>query len=193
MCGRYYVDFQVAEEIEKLAPDWDRKLIAGAKRDVHPSEETLVLTGRDGKAVVETMRWGFPGYQGKGLIINARSEGVLEKPFFRESILHRRCIIPAKGFYEWNKAKEKCTFYREDSPVVWMAGCYKEYKGENRFVILTTQANASVAAVHDRMPLILEQKEAEAWLLDGQIVEFLLHKTPPLLERAQEYEQMTLF
>lgn len=193
MCGRYYVDFQVAEEIEKLAPNWDKKLIAGAKKDIHPSEKALVLTGRGGEAVVESMRWGFPGYQGKGLIINARAEGVLEKPFFRDSIFHRRCIIPAKGFYEWNKAKGKSTFYRKDSPVVWMAGCYKEYQGENRFVILTTAANASVAGIHDRMPLILEQQEAETWLLDDQSVEFLLHKIPSLLEREQEYEQMTLF
>lgn len=193
MCGRYYVDFQVAEEIEILAPNWDRKLIAGAKRDIHPSEESLVLIGRGGEAVVETMRWGFPGYQGKGLIINARAEGVLDKTFFRDSILHRRCVIPAKGFYEWNKAKEKSTFYRKDSPVVWMAGCYKEYQGEKRFVILTTDANGSVSSVHDRMPLILEQKEAQDWLLDDRAVEFLLHKIPPLLEREQEYEQMTLF
>ncbi|MDO4305478.1 MAG: SOS response-associated peptidase [Eubacteriales bacterium] len=193
MCGRYYVDFQVAEEVGKLAPDWERKLIAGAKKDIHPSEEALVLTGQGGEAVVGTMRWGFPGYQGKGLIINARAEGVLDKPFFRDSILHRRCVIPAKGFYEWNKAKEKSTFYRKKSPVIWMAGCYKEYHGENRFVILTTDANVSVAAIHDRMPLILEQQEAEAWLLDDQAVEFLLHKIPPLLEREQEYEQMTLF
>lgn len=193
MCGRYYVDFTIAEEIDKLAPDWDRKLIAGARKDIHPSEETLVLIRQGNEAAVDTMRWGFPGYQGKGLIINARAEGVMERITFRESVLHRRCIIPARGFYEWNKAKEKSTFYRKDSPVVWMAGCYKEYQGENRFVIVTTQANASVAGVHDRMPLILDQTEAQMWLLEDPSVEFLLHKTPPLLEREQEYEQMSLF
>lgn len=74
-----------------------------------------------------------------------------------------------------------------------MAGCYREYHGERHFVILTTEANESVACVHDRMPLILEPEEAEAWLADDQAVEFILHKIPPHLEREQEYEQMTLF
>lgn len=193
MCGRYYVDFQVAEEIEKFAPEWNRKLIAGAKKDIHPSEEALVLVCRGDDFSAEKMRWGFPGYQGKGLIINARAEGVLEKPTFRESIRYRRCIIPARGFYEWNRAKEKSTFYRKDSPVVWMAGCYREYQGELHFVILTTAANESVSCVHDRMPLILEQQEAEAWLSDEKVVEPLLRKIPVLLEREQEYEQMSLF
>ena len=62
----------------------------------------------------KSMKWGFPGYQGKGLIINAKSEGVLEKKMFRESMLHRRCAVPAKGFYEWNPQKEKYRFTRTD-------------------------------------------------------------------------------
>lgn len=193
MCGRYYVDFTIAEEVNKLAPEWDRKLIAGAKRDIHPSEKALVLVGQGDRVTAVSMAWGFTGYQGNGLLINARAEGVMERPTFRDSILHRRCVIPARGFYEWNKAKEKCTFYRKDSPVVWMAGCYKEVKGENRFVIVTTSANESVSGIHDRMPLILEQEEAQAWLLEDRSVEFLLQKTPVLLEREQEYEQMSLF
>ena len=74
-----------------------------------------------------------------------------------------------------------------------MAGCFREFDGMDRFVILTTEANHSVEAVHDRMPLILEPKELENWVLDDGATEYFLHKTPALLERNSEYEQMRLF
>ena len=65
--------------------------------------------------------------------------------------------------------------------------------GQRRFVILTTEANPSVAPVHSRMPLILEKKEAEGWIFEeGRTAEFL-KKTPVMLEKKLEYEQLTLF
>ena len=74
-------------------------------------------------------------------------------------------MIPAKGFWEWNKSKEKFSFERTDSQVLFMAGCYDCIDGQDRFVILTTEANSSVKPVHDRMPLILERNELTS--LDG--------------------------
>lgn len=57
-------------------------------------------------------RWGFPGFQNKKLLFNARSETALEKPTFRDSLLHRRCVIPAAWFYEWDPKKQKFEFFR---------------------------------------------------------------------------------
>lgn len=95
-------------------------------------------------------------------MINARSESVLEKRIFQESVRHRRCVIPAKGFYEWNVKKEKYQFERLDQEaVLFMAGCFQRFQEEEWFVILTTQANASVSLVHHRMPLVLEKNEIE--------------------------------
>ena len=74
-----------------------------------------------------------------------------------------------------------------------MARCYKNYNGQNRFVILTTQANASVAPVHERMPLLLERQELEDWIMEDAAVEFILAKKPILLHRTAEYEQLKLF
>ena len=74
-----------------------------------------------------------------------------------------------------------------------MAGCYNWYEDQERFVILTTDANPSVAPVHNRMPLILEAEELKNWMFDDQATESLLHKTPVLLEQRAEYEQMRLF
>ena len=193
MCGRYYVDEETAREIEKLVRDLDRRLKMERTGDVFPSQNAMILKGEGNHLAAEQMRWGFPGFEKGKLLINARAETALERPTFRESVQDRRCIIPARGFYEWNKSKEKFTFERKGTPVLFMAGCYNRYEGQERFVILTTEANSSVAPVHNRMPLILEPEELKDWVLDDQATESLLHKTPLLLEQRAEYEQMRLF
>ena len=193
MCGRYYVDDETAREIEKLVRDLDRRLKMERTGDVFPSQNAMILKGEGNHLAAEQMRWGFPGFEKGKLLINARAETALERPTFRESVQDRRCIIPARGFYEWNKSKEKFTFERKETPVLFMAGCYNRYEGQERFVILTTDANSSVAPVHNRMPLILEPEELGDWVLDDQATESLLHKTPVLLEQRAEYEQMRLF
>ena len=193
MCGRYYVDDETAREIEKLVRDLDRKLQIERTGDVFPAQNATIIKGQEHHLAAEQMRWGFPGFEKGKLLINARAETALERPTFRESVQDRRCIIPARGFYEWNKSKEKFTFERKETPVLFMAGCYNRYEGQERFVILTTDANSSVAPVHNRMPLILEPEELKDWVLDDQATEYLLHKTPVLLEVHAEYEQMRLF
>ena len=152
-----------------------------------------VLEGRGAFLRCGWQRWGFPGFQGKQVIFNARCESAMEKPMFRDSIRHGRMVVPAAWFYEWNRRKEKNTFYRKDSPVLFMAGCCRQYEDGARFVILTTGANDSMKPVHDRMPLILEEKEIVPWILDEKQAEHILHKTPCLLERRADYEQLTLF
>lgn len=78
------------------------------------------------------MQWGFPRFQGKGLLINARVEAILDKKTFRDSVLHRRCVIPAHHFYEWSKNKEKYTFQSpKQDATLFMAGCYQIYNGQN--------------------------------------------------------------
>lgn len=142
---------------------------------------------------LKEMHWGFPQYQKKGLLINARAETALERRTFCDSVRHRRCIIPAKHFYEWDSDKNKVTFFREDRPVLFMAGFYNRFQNEERFMILTTQANASVNPVHNRMPVVLDESELEDWVYDDKFTEYALHKIPPKLWRKQEYEQQSLF
>ena len=216
MCGRYYVDDETAREIEKVIRQVDEKLrqdsminrgngsgIAGWEnggitlqaRDIHPSETAPVLAASNQKLCCTWQRWGFPMQQGsaKQLIFNARSESALEKKMFRESVEHRRIVIPATWFYEWNANKEKNIFFRKTQPVLFMAGFYSRYQDEDRFVILTTAANPSMQPVHDRMPLILEQDEIVPWIFDREKTDGILHKVPCLLERRTEFEQMSLF
>lgn len=139
------------------------------------------------------MRWGFPQYQKKGLLINARAESVLDKKLFRDCVFHRRCIIPAKQFYEWDSDKNKVVFQSREHLNLYMAGFYNCFPDGDHFMIITTQANESVSPVHPRMPLILEEQELDSWLYDDDFLEVVLHKTPQQLQREQEYEQQSLF
>ena len=193
MCGRYYVDDETAREIEKLVRELDRKLKIERTGDVLPSQNAMIIKREGNHLAAEQMAWGFPRFDGKGLLINARAESATERKTFRDSVQHRRCIIPAKGFYEWDKSKEKFSYERYDAPILFMAGCYNKYQDQERFVILTTEANPSVSPVHDRMPLILEPEELKDWVLDDKATEYLLNKTPVLLKAHAEYEQMSLF
>lgn len=200
MCGRYYIDDDTTREIEKLVRQVDEKMrqapAAGSSmqaKDIHPSEVAPVIAAEGQNLCCRWQKWGFPGFHGKQLIFNARSESVLEKKMFRESVGQRRIVVPAAWFYEWNKNKEKNIFYRKGQPVLYMAGLYNRYQDEDRFVILTTEANDSMRPVHDRMPLVLERDEVRKWLFEDLLVGTFLQEVPPLLERRKDFEQMSLF
>lgn len=190
MCGRYYVDEEMAGEIERLVRSLDKSICPARRRDVFPSQNALILRSRGEGLSAEQMRWGFPGYNDRGLLINARAESALERKTFRECVRNRRCVIPARGFYEWNREKEKFRFERKTGGTLFLAGCFEEGKDRDCFVVLTTAANPSVLPVHDRMPLVLEKQEIDDWLLDDRAAETLLHKTPGLLKAKADYEQM---
>ena len=142
---------------------------------------------------IQKMRWGFKAPGGKGLVFNARSESVLEKRMFRDSVSHRRVAVPVSWFYEWNQSKEKYTFTREDGQVLFLAGFYSKYEDGDHFVILTTQANQSMAPVHSRMPLVLERDQVRDWIMDEDGFRGMLEQVPARLSNSCEYEQQTLF
>ncbi len=166
--------------------------------DIRPSETAPVLVPADGSPAVSAMRWGFISPKGRGLLINARSETALQKPSFSESVLRRRCVIPAAGFYEWDMRKRQYSFFLPDQPVIYMAGCFRRYEDGERFTILTTAANDSMSEIHDRMPLILPERDLGDWLFeDGRTAELLRQGSAVLSRRltnpeADFYEQLTL-
>ena len=192
MCGRYYIDKDVEDELYRMLQEIDGKLRTERAGDIYPSNAAPVIYGRNEKLCGREMKWGFMG-RDKRLLINARAETALERPTFSESVRQRRCIIPARHFYEWDKGKQKVTFCRQQGKVIYMAGFYREMEDGPHFVILTTGANDSVSPVHDRMPLILEKEEMLPWIYDDGKVGSFLTKSSPLLERRQDYEQMSLF
>ena len=103
MCGRFFIDGAAEREVKRIARrtgSSDSKLFSDVRRDIRPAERAAILApeGREIEAV--SMRWGFPSRGSGQLLINARAETAMERPAFSESVMRRRCIIPAAGFYE---------------------------------------------------------------------------------------------
>ena len=186
MCSRYYID-----EISRVVQNIDGR-IRLTQGDIRPTDVAPVIGQSEHGLELGMCRWGYPLSKGKNSVINARVETVMDKPSFQNGILYHRLLIPAGEFYEWNSLKEKSTFTRPDSSVLYMAGFCDWFENERRFVILTTTANSSMKKVHDRMPLILERGQIADWF-DNNKMSALLYQTPALLNRQAEYEQQSLF
>lgn len=191
MCSRYYVDPDMMEEIIKVVQKIDQR-VHPTRKDIRPTDVAPVIGQSEYGLELSMCRWGYPLSKGKNLVINARVENVMDKPSFQNGILYHRLLIPAKGFYEWNALKEKSTFSKSDSSVLYMAGFCDWFENERRFVILTTAANDSMKKIHDRMPLILEREKIADWFNNSKM-SALLYQTPALLNRQTEYEQQSLF
>ena len=195
MCGRYFWDNDAEEAFEEDFPE-----LAGMARlqekvlrtaDYTPAMEVAAVVGAAGTLAADILKWGFIGFDKGRLLINARAESVRTKQTFAESFAARRCVLPAAGFYEWDKKKEKVIFRSPDRPILYLAGIYRPYGDEKRFVILTREANASMLPVHDRMPLILTREEVEPWVCDAGRAASALMKELPLLKAERPNEQLT--
>ena len=185
MCGRYVLfGSEELQEIRDIINEVQRKVNEDIKTgEVFPTDRAPVLIQKEGILSPEAAIWGFPGFHGKGVIINARAETVPEKPMFRSCLATRRCVIPSTGFYEWSHdgKKMKYRFNLPDTSVLFMAGLYNEFQGERRFLILTTAANRSMEDIHNRMPVVLDSKAKDCWLKDSHEAMQLLSEAPPLL------------
>ena len=130
MCGRYFIDDEMWREIRKICKQIDDAKLKVTVGDVRPTDMAMVLTGMK-NVHLEAMRWGFTSKYQDWLLINARAESILSKPAFRNSVRNCRCVIPAAGFYEWNKEKEKISFTMPQSDILYMAGVWQPTeKGE---------------------------------------------------------------
>ena len=177
MCCRFFMPRNLDnEEALRILREAERryKSLGGdgtiALGEVAPSETVAALArGRNGEPGGFPMRWGFTRRDGKGLIINTRSETAGEKPIFRESMMKRRCLIPAAWYFEWEKrGKEKIRYAirpKEDG-VMYLAGIYRFEEKERLPVlsILTREPAEEIAFIHDRMPVIFSEKHRDAWL-----------------------------
>jgi|SRR3954453_1914538 len=188
MCGRYPEPWDY-KNIEKFF-DVLEDLYPGfrARYNIAPTQQAPVIRrGEHGRQLV-AMRWGLiPRWAKEASIgsrmINARAESVLEKPAYRRPFLSQRCLVPAGGFYEWQKvgsAKQPYLFRRRDHGPIAFAGLWDSWrdphsgKALETFTIITTAANELVRSVHDRMPLILSPASFDVWLAPGEPADELL-------------------
>jgi putative SOS response-associated peptidase YedK len=166
-----------------------------------PSQELLVIrrNHKTSELSLDPLRWGLIPYwcsdpKGGRKPINAKAETVRTLPTFREAYARRRCILPVDGFFEWKavkgrKAKQPYAIAMKDGAPFGIAGLWENWKepasGEwlRTFAIITTDANALVADIHDRMPAILAPQDYPGWLSDEPDPGELLRPFPPALMR----------
>jgi putative SOS response-associated peptidase YedK len=211
MCARYTV-FTEDEIIEMRAIIAEISGHFGSDfvrtGEVRPTNHAPILIWEGGRMTPLPVRWGFPKWDGKGVVINARAESAKQKPMFKEPLRKKRCVIPSTGFFEWahvdgKQKKDKYLITEPGKGMLYMAGIVDTFKGksgrhEDAFTILTTAANSSVSQLHDRMPVILQSDELEAWLRDGAFVDTVLERVGPALTLTlanpmESFEQTSLF
>ena len=180
MCGRYTLSRPREISVELLGHD--RGPTLAARYNVAPLQVAPVLVGgEDGSRRIVPMRWGLIPHWSKGgdrsrSLINARAETVAAKAPFRESFLHRRCVVAADGFYEWQRSivgKQPFLMCLKEGAPFGFAGLWDRWYGAGdqvteTFTIMTTVANELVRPIHHRMPVILGREAREEWLSESE-------------------------
>jgi len=176
MCGRFALTLSSKDLREYFHLDNELPVIP--RYNIAPSQNVAVIRLEDGKRILRELRWGLiPSWAKDKKIgyrtINARAETAHESPAFLSAFRARRCLIPANGFFEWDKAggsKQPYFIHLADNQPMPFAGLWDHWQDEeNTYVIesctiLTIDANKVVARLHNRMPVILEPKDFEFWL-----------------------------
>ena len=193
MCGRYSF-VPTKKQLDEQWPDVEIPASWQLSFNIAPTQ-LAYLIANDEPHALQQMVWGLIPHWSKdgassGKLINARAEGILQKPTFRVPAQRRHCLVPADSFYEWRtlpgKRKVPYRIRLKNGRLMMMAGIWDEWgKGETRkrsFSIITTTPNAEVSALHDRMPvLLLDVETQQRWLAtsDPEEIQSLLHAPPP--------------
>lgn len=174
MCGRFSLIESVHELQQQFEFDISAKL--EPRFNIAPSQEVFSIISDGKKRRGGMLRWGLVPHWAKEAkigykMINARAEGINEKPSFREPFRKKRCLIIADGFYEWKKVDDRKQPYRfimKNGKPFAFAGLWETWKkGDaplHTCTIITTTPNAVTEDVHDRMPVILKRTDYARWL-----------------------------
>jgi len=175
MCGRFGItDVQHIGERFQLYLDLDLSDIP-PRYNAAPTQMLPVITERDGQRHLQQMKWGLVPSWAKDRtrpMINARAEGIQDKPTFRTPFKRQRCLVPATHFFEWQtigKKKQPYLIRPTDQSLFAFAGLYDVHYHPAlgdlySFSIITTEANEVTAPIHDRMPVILQPQLESVWL-----------------------------
>jgi putative SOS response-associated peptidase YedK len=182
VCGRFglFVTPEVLEEYFALAEPAGMAL--SARYNLTPGQAVAAVREHDGRRRLDALTWGLVPFWAKDAaigrrLINARLEGIDEKPAFREAWARRRCLIPASGFYEWGEAEGGGKRARKrpyfiapvQEPALALAGLWERWRtpaGDRleTCVVVTVEASPDLAAIHDRMPLLVPRRAHATWL-----------------------------
>ncbi len=165
MCGRYLLDMDNANIQAWLHDD----LESFKTNEVYPTNNALVLMYQD-TVKANVIPWGFKKWDNKGHVINARSESITTSRFFKEDYKHRKAIVLASAFYEWDAGKNKHIITPEDGSIFYIAALIQE--NNQGFALLTQPAISPVSSIHTRQPIMIKKES---------IQEYLTHKLPASL------------
>jgi putative SOS response-associated peptidase YedK len=180
MCGRFTLTVSV-EQLREYLPLFDLPSEGVARFNIAPTQPVLAVRRVEGQERPQGMflRWGLIPWWAEdkkigSRLINARSDGVADKPAFRQAFQKRRCLVLADGFYEWKKGpgkkdpKQAYHIRHKDSSPFAFAGLWEFWRKDDERIesctIITTDANDVVLPLHDRMPVILEPRDYLKWL-----------------------------
>ena len=178
MCGRFTLHSRLNLILQQFAIEIGEGIDFGPRYNIAPTQQVPVIRveQESGKRMIELRRWGLIPSWAKDAklgarMINARGETVASKPSFRAAFKRRRCLVPADGYFEWQKTDDgKQPFYirpADDRPFA-MAGLWESNRkidaGYETFTIITTNSNSATRSLHDRMPVILHADDYDAWL-----------------------------
>jgi putative SOS response-associated peptidase YedK len=172
MCGRFSLTASIAEIKKFYHAEADMEW--PPSDNVAPSQYVPVLTAdANGLRAIRPMKWGLVPFWAKDAkignrMINARAETVDTGNAFRAAFRARRCIVPADGFYEWDRGKRPYLFAPEEG-LLSLAGVWERWKKPGApplesFTIITTDADDTVRPVHERMPVLIGHNAIGAWL-----------------------------
>lgn len=205
MCGRF-TQQRPSAELAALFGAEDLAESPGERYNLAPQQLGLVVVERDDlRRAIVPYRWGLVPSWAKDArignrLINARAETVATTPAFRASFQKRRCIVPADGFYEWERMtpeiRQPNLIHRADNEPMAFAGLWSIWRDATQpeaeptrtFTIITTTANATLEPIHDRMPVILPASAWGTWLAPapadpGELLALLRPAPDDLLER----------
>jgi putative SOS response-associated peptidase YedK len=177
MCARVTLTVEDIDELAEtlaaeLAPEDARRY--KRRYNVAPSDRHwIVERGPDGRLLLPAT-WGYlptfptsPAGRARKPLINVRGEQVGSGHGFRDAFASRRCAVVTDGFFEWDGQRHPFWYHRPDGGLVLLAGLYQDAPGgdrDRRFTVLTTRPNKLIAAVHDRMPVIVSAERLDDWL-----------------------------
>ncbi|MGE4320157.1 MAG: SOS response-associated peptidase [Acholeplasmataceae bacterium] len=180
MCGRFTLAISAKQLSEYVMDKYhitDYTISHDApKFNVSPGQQIISILHDQKQYRIGTLKWGFiPSFSKDDVsfqMINAKAETLFEKPAFKASAIHKRCVILADSFYEWDKINKKNPPRRiltTDQKIFSMAGIWNTYVKDDgskvhTVAIITTEANEMMSSFHDRMPVILTKKGEEVWL-----------------------------
>ena len=178
MCGRFTLHTSGADILQAFDVVSDNVALV-PRYNITPSQDIPVVRASEDGRELRMARWGLvPGWskeaRPKYSTINARVESVAEKPTYRAAFRHKRCLIPADGFYEWQKTGDKKIPHyirMQDESVFAFAGLWEHWEGEQEAfdscAIITLPASGVMSTIHTRMPAIITAADYDAWLDTG--------------------------